>query len=186
MTFCQQLLPTWIKAISASTSTTSSHQLQEAIYISGTITLFSIDTLRIFFNPDIERALFEPLKALDPPVFLACLPRLYSSFVQSTKKHRTSLVPQSSHGTSDSSIQSLSSINMTFFASCETFLSTLEGTLGVWVARKALLEVVAAQNVFVQTSNPHGPLRGVLDLILRDLKFGLDGASFPMQASPFP
>ncbi|KAJ7630714.1 Urb2/Npa2 family-domain-containing protein [Roridomyces roridus] len=149
--FIQNHLHKWI----AAASDCGSSGLQEELYVVGTEILFNVDTLRQPY--DENHPLFTALQSIPDALTRPFLPRLFSSFVHSTRKHRGAL-----HGQNEA--------NLTFFDSCQVLLTAAAPTSSTWETRAALLRVVAEENIFGSGQEPS--LKSIVPLALFALDSG--------------
>ncbi|KAF7339660.1 Urb2 domain-containing protein [Mycena sanguinolenta] len=140
--FIQNHLRPWIVC---SSNPTSSH-LGESVYVVGTEILFNVDTLRQIH--DEEHPIFAALRNIPDNLVHPTLSRIFSSFVQCTRKHRSSLFGQSSGHSSAALTEQVRAACFSFFDSCQVLLNVIDPTILTWMARVDLLTVVGDENLF--------------------------------------
>ncbi|KAJ7492845.1 Urb2/Npa2 family-domain-containing protein [Mycena latifolia] len=119
--------------------------LQESVYNVGIETLFNVDTLRQVHNED--HPFFLALKTIPDDLVQPMLPRIFSSFVQCTRKYRSALFAQSSGHTPAAVAEQVHATSFSFFDSCQVLLSVSNPTTLTWGARLGLLTVVDEENL---------------------------------------
>ncbi|KAG6911773.1 hypothetical protein DXG01_000019 [Tephrocybe rancida] len=174
VTFLQNFLPHWLELVSLQGSDAT---LSDIIYDSGVETLFNLDVLRWTRDSRTENHLFEaitPVLTSNIEVF-AVLPRLFSSYIDSIKKHRGALVSQSSTQAPGAAKTEIQTQGMQFFASCLLLLDADENLHQTWSARVALLKVVDREGLFERSN--------VEAAILLDRVLGQSLSKIDMKAS---
>jgi hypothetical protein len=124
--------------------------LLDGIYTAGVESLFSQEILRQGRDSKSEHALFGALGTLTQSIasiLPSVLPRIFVSFVQCVRRHRSALYPHNSNQLS-SNAQELCKDAMSFFASCHKLLGTIPSSDDVWHARLTLIAIVEKENLF--------------------------------------
>ncbi|KAJ7431795.1 hypothetical protein B0H11DRAFT_836888 [Mycena galericulata] len=140
--FIQNYLRKWI----VSSSNHTSPGLQENVYAAGIDVLFTADTLRQVHGMD--HPLFSALRNIPDDLVHPLLPRLFASFVQSTRKYRSTLFGQSSGHNTVTIADQIRAVSFSFFDSCQVLLTAVLPTVLTWRTRLGLLNVVAEENLF--------------------------------------
>ncbi|KAJ6509305.1 Urb2/Npa2 family-domain-containing protein [Mycena vitilis] len=168
--FIQNHLRAWI----ASTSNQQPSSLRENVYIVGIDILFNVDTLRQMH--DEEHPFFLGLRDVQAELVHPGLPRLFASFVQCTRKHRSALFGQISGHNSAAVTEQVRAASFSFFDSCHSLLNVAIPTAATWGARVGLLTVVGAENLF-STGQLDGQmsLQSTVPLVLSVLGSDLSG-----------
>ncbi|KAK7064414.1 Urb2 domain-containing protein [Favolaschia claudopus] len=158
--FIQTHLRAWIA--------TSQHivpDIRESVYVTGTELLFNSDTLRQTLNED--HPLFAALRDIPDGLLYPILPRIFLSFVQGTRKHRTTLFPQSSGHNPAALLEQVRFSCFSFFGSCQALLNANTQTALIWKTRVNLLIVVEEENLFgVSHVDSQIILQGIVPLVL--------------------
>lgn len=179
LAFCSQHLAYWADLSHRKTTLPHVNSLIEDVRQAGSFLMFHLDILRLAPNPEAERALFDGIARATPSSLLSSIPNVLSFFIQSVKRHRASLIPQSSRATVDTSSLHLSAITIRFYDMCETCITSLEQTTAVWTSRRAMLEVVMQEGLLHVADQPH-PFGRISNLILGTLKSGDEGEWSPL------
>ncbi|KAH7911224.1 Urb2/Npa2 family-domain-containing protein [Hygrophoropsis aurantiaca] len=161
--FIQSHLANWIQCISTLALGTEIGQratLLEDIYSAGNDTLFNLDALRQAKDNVSDDALFNILRTnihSSETAVLAALPRLFSSFVQSTRKHRSALFSQASTQQPGRSVEDVKAAGIGFFTSCDSLLDLANGSELSWKTRTILLSIVDDERLFghMQQNSQH-------------------------------
>ncbi|KAJ7783538.1 Urb2/Npa2 family-domain-containing protein [Mycena maculata] len=176
--FIQKHLRKWI----LSSSGRLSSGLRENVYVAGVETLLNADTLRQVHDEDHQ--LFIALRNLPDDTVHPLLPGLFSSFVHSTRKHRSALFGQGFGHTPAAIAEQLRMASFSFFDACQALLNVVHPTILTWEARVGLLGVVGEENLF--SSSQHDgqmSLKNIVPLVLSVLGSDLSGACSAKQAS---
>ncbi|KAH9947654.1 Urb2/Npa2 family-domain-containing protein [Amylocystis lapponica] len=151
MTFLHHHFLHWLECLCLPTPDHESQQaIASDIYASGIETLFSLDVLRLAGDQNCDPAMREVLITLvpaTPDVVFETLPRLFTSFVQSLKRHRSALFGQGSNQASSDTATQVQAAGMTFFTLCIDLLDMVADN-DTWNTRIALLEMVHRENLF--------------------------------------
>ncbi|KAJ7597284.1 Urb2/Npa2 family-domain-containing protein [Mycena floridula] len=162
--FSESPLSDWLLCLTIKPTSKPVEDALQNIYMAGVDTLFSLDVLR---SPDTDQDLIQSLSKIDPGVVLVTLPRLFSSFIQSVKKHRAAIFSQgSSIQSSESSLTAFHAMGMRFFASCAPLLENDRFPVETWTARTNLLALVHQENLFVYQSESVGVFGRTTELAL--------------------
>lgn len=143
--------------------------LQESVYNAGIETMFNVDTLRQVHNED--HPFFLALQSITGELVQPMLPRIFSSFVQNTKKYRNALFAQGSGHTPAAVTKQVHEASFSFFDSCEVLFSAADLTPLMWEARLGLLTVVEEEHLFNSNQlEEQTSLKAAVPLILSVLK----------------
>lgn len=146
------------------------------MYVVGIEILFNVDTLRQVH--DEEHPLFIALRNIPDDLVHPTFPRIFSSFVHCTRKHRSALFGQSSGHSPAAVTEQVRSASFSFFDSCQTLLNVVNPTILTWEARVGLLAVVGDENLF-SSSQLEGQmsLQNTVPLVLSALGLDRNGKS---------
>ncbi|KAJ7107656.1 Urb2/Npa2 family-domain-containing protein [Mycena crocata] len=159
--FIQNHLRKWL----ASSSGHTSAAVQESVYLVGIETLFNVETLRQVH--DADHPLFVALQNISNDLVHPILPRLFSSFVQCTKKYRSTLFGQSSAQNPAAMAEHVCSASFSFFDACQILLNTTERVVSTWEATLGLLTVVGDENLFTSSQlDGQVALQSIVPLVL--------------------
>ncbi|KAM6497881.1 Urb2/Npa2 family domain containing protein [Amanita muscaria] len=142
--FSQHHFHQWLECMASTLEDADHAQLLDIVYNAGVETLYNPDVLRQSLHPNTENPVltsFQEASKSSKTDILSVLPRLFSSFLQSIKKYRTSLFGQ---GSAASTTQESNAVSMRFFITCQSFLGS---SIEAWRARSALLVIVRENNL---------------------------------------
>lgn len=152
---------------------TASYEILVEVYAIGSEMLFNADTLRSMREGKGEANLFDAVGKMlssTSPSVLAVLPRVFESFIQATRKHRSSITVQVHHETSIDTSEHLRKVAMVFFSSCYACISQAGNVEDVWRARVALLQTVDSERLFsYQDHDAEGILMDNADMAYKSL-----------------
>ncbi|KAJ7655049.1 Urb2/Npa2 family-domain-containing protein [Mycena polygramma] len=97
---------------------------------------------------DEEHPFFLGLRDIPDELVHPGLPRLFASFAQCTRKHRSALFGQTSGHSSAAVTEQVRAASFSFFDSCHSLLNVAIPTAATWGARVGLLTVVGDENLF--------------------------------------
>ncbi|KAF7794109.1 hypothetical protein EIP86_005239 [Pleurotus ostreatoroseus] len=121
---------------------------KKAVYDAGIETIFNAEVLRIEESNFVDAALTQ-LTGEIPDVVLQCLPRLFTSYSQNTRRHRSALYGQGSNQQHGASLQHARRAAISCFASCDNLLGRTNASELAWSTRLALLRAVVAENLYI-------------------------------------
>ncbi|GBE78138.1 hypothetical protein SCP_0110210 [Sparassis crispa] len=151
-TFVQNHLVHWLTCIQLQGNETTKQQvLASEIYSAGVDTLFSLEVLRQAGDQHFDAALKEEFTkgmANTPETVLTSFPRLFMSFMQSIKKHKSALFGHGSNQVPGDITKQVQGAGMAFFASCDNLLTEGKESEQLWLTRIALLAVVDSENLY--------------------------------------
>ncbi|KAF8078378.1 Urb2/Npa2 family-domain-containing protein [Lyophyllum atratum] len=148
--FLHNYLPSWLACAAQSTTDEPHKSLLDAIYDAGAETLFNLDILRQTRDSKTEDALFEsiaPVLSSNLEIY-SVLPRIFSSYIESIKKHRGALVSQGSAQLPATANAEIQSYGMRFFASCLSMSDGREQTTQSWSTTVSLLSLIDQEALF--------------------------------------
>lgn len=123
---------------------------------------------------------FEAAIAESSGILLRCLPRLYESYVQNVKRHKSSLFSQGSNQAPGQINDQVQRASMTFYAACDALARTITNDAS-WECHVSLLEVVEKDNLLnMQDEEAKALLRKDADLAVEGLVNAWDGSYLPL------
>ncbi|KAJ7706421.1 Urb2/Npa2 family-domain-containing protein [Mycena rosella] len=149
-------------------SSHASSSLQERVCNVGIETIFNIETLRQVHNED--HPLFLTLKNIPDKLVQPMLPRIFSAFVQCTRKYRGALFGQSSGHNPTAVAEQVHAASFSFLDSCQVLLGVSNPTILTWEARLGLLTVVEEENLFSSIELDQTSLQNIVPLVLAVLE----------------
>ena len=158
-------------------SSPGTKSLLELIYNTGAETLFNLDILRHTHDAKSEDPIFLPLRAIstsDTKV-LACLPRLFTSYVHVLQKHRGALFTQGSTQPSGTATEELKASGMCFFASCKSSLDVVVSDAQTWSIKLALLRLVNHEGFYNRNQADGSVLHHIIESALEILRTRWNG-----------
>ncbi|KAH9853182.1 Urb2/Npa2 family-domain-containing protein [Lenzites betulinus] len=161
--FLQKHLYSWLQVATRSTEGGGVQlTLASDIYDAGIETIFGLDILKQAADQKHESALADSLErilATAPETVLRPLPRLFASYVQAVKRHKSALFGQGSSQAPGHVAEQLQAAAMAFYGTCDALARAGEED-AFWQCRVALLEVVERENLLnLKDENAKGLLR---------------------------
>ena len=143
------------------------------IYVAGSETLFSAEALRNMREGKLEAGLFGALEAMlpsSPASVLATLPRLFTSFIQASRKYRSVIIAQAQQDSPSDAVEHLRKAAVDFCSSCLSCVAQADDHENPWRARAALLDTVDKERLFVyQDADAETMLRNTAELAYEGL-----------------
>ncbi|KAF8641079.1 hypothetical protein AX17_000723 [Amanita inopinata Kibby_2008] len=148
--FLQNHLRRWLECNACTPDGMAAKQLLDSIYDAGIETVFNLDTLRQSQGPKPEYPLLSSLQnaAGSTEIILTSLPRLFHSFLQAIRKHRTSLFGHASNQHPSSVSDELDAAGMRFLTPFQAILRDAETPIQAWITWNALLNIVKDNHLF--------------------------------------
>jgi len=176
--FLQNHLVSWLECIFTPGRDERDHGLVSEMYSAGIETLFNLDILRTAEDNKCDRALKDALAealASFPAVSLDAMPRMFESFIQTIKRHKSALFGQGSNHTAGNVATQVQAVGIAFFSMCGELLASAPNGEDdrIWKTRIALLVIVDAENLYnVRDEHATHTLRQCGEISVEALKTG--------------
>ncbi|CAL1696498.1 unnamed protein product [Somion occarium] len=147
--FMQHHLRHWLTCVSLQSGDLQDDEVLSSIYDIGVDTIFNVDVLRVAYEQQAQTSLDSSLAGLMsqvPSIVLICLPRLFKSYIDISKKHRSALFGQGSKNIGITAAEQARAASMRFFATCDGLLRSTTNE-EVWRTRLALLTIVDQEDL---------------------------------------
>ncbi|KAF9456144.1 Urb2/Npa2 family-domain-containing protein [Collybia nuda] len=149
--FLQTHLYLWLTHSTVVAQSNSHQLLLEVLYEAGIDTILNVDIIRQTRDSKSENTLlFETIAiALSSnPMILATLPRIFASYIQVVKQHRSSLYGHGSNQSPGVVTDEANACGMRFFVACDDLLDHIGSNTTTWSTRVQLLSLLDQENIF--------------------------------------
>ena len=149
--FLQKYLKSWLEVATRSWGGQNVRSSLEAdMYDAGVETIFGLEVLKPAADQKHDSALVEALERTmqaSHEIVLRPLPRLFASYVQTVKRHKSALFGQGSSQVPGQIADQVQAAAMAFYSNLST-LTRAGGDDDFWRCRVSLLDVVEKENLF--------------------------------------
>ncbi|KAJ3828501.1 Urb2/Npa2 family-domain-containing protein [Lentinula raphanica] len=171
--FTRNHLENWLLSLNRLQSHSTHSTLFECLYTPGVQCLLDVDVLR---DSETENTISNAFSNVTPEIIMPTLPKIFSTYIQTLRKHRSTMFGQTSSQKADSDGYREASLRL--FSLCQRILSKATEKDHSWTTKALLIDVLNQEHIFNgQDHETENLLNGIVKSILVELASVNEGTS---------
>ncbi|KAJ3718284.1 Urb2/Npa2 family-domain-containing protein [Lentinula raphanica] len=163
--FTRNHLEDWLLSLNRLQSHSTHSTLFECLYTPGVQCLLDVDVLR---DSETENTISNAFSNVTPEIIMPTLPKIFSTYIQTLRKHRSTMFGQTSSQKADSDGYREASLRL--FSLCQRILSKATEKDQSWTTKALLIDVLNQEHIFTgQDHETENLLNGIVKSILVEL-----------------